>query len=274
MLSGALASTAGAKAGASPAAAAPSTAVLERPAETATASPARIETPLAQVVTRVRRGDSLGQLLDAQGIALDGDALSLVYKLNPTLQSVSTLAPGKELTLPSVRGDQQFERYLKSGARFRVLRLYWQALSEGDRLDLVAEAVARAKDDEHHRQWKAAWFHWLREAASRDRAAERAVGAWLSGDRVALETALSELSYVLIPDDADDTRQPAPTAAGDRQSVSLALATAALVHGEAGLARLIAFYVEVADRHPARLPEILVAASAAVDFDSDDGRGW
>jgi hypothetical protein len=120
VLTGALASTTGVTAGGSPAPAATPTAVLDRRAETATASPATIETPLAHVAMRVRRGDSLRQLLDAQGILLDGNALSLVYQLNPNLLTVDPLPPGRDLTLPSVRGNQELQHYLKSGSRFRV----------------------------------------------------------------------------------------------------------------------------------------------------------
>src|SRR5258708_154598 len=75
----------------------------------------------------------------------------------------------------------------------RVRRLYWQAISEDDRLDLVAEAVAKVKDGHHELRWKAAWSHWTRDAGLRDRAAERAVTAWLRRDRAAIEAALGKL---------------------------------------------------------------------------------
>ena len=154
----------------------------------------------------------------------------------------------------------------------RLLALYWQALSEEDRLDLVAEAAAAMKEREHFFKWKAAWSHWTIATDGTHRAASHAVAAWLNLKPAAvkaldveLSDALSRLAGVLFPDDAEEAPAP-PADAGGRDAVALGLATAALVQGDVELGRLIHYYGEVARRDPGKLSALLSGAQAAVEF--------
>jgi hypothetical protein len=147
----------------------------------------------------------------------------------------------------------------------RLVRLYWQALGEEQRLDLVAEAVARVKSAEHRLMWQCAWSNWTTGFGARVRAAERVAAAWAGRDWQALEHALAALAAVLHPEPDREAPAPAPGEAAGCEDFSLGLASAALVQGEDQLARLIYCYSLAARRDRGGLPALLDAAAAAVD---------
>jgi hypothetical protein len=171
-------------------------------------------------------------------------------------------------------------RHPRTGAVFgwhadpeRLVRLYWQALGEDQRLELVAEAVARSKSREHRFMWQCAWSNWTNGFGARVRAAERVAAAWTDGDKLELEGALAALAEVLYPD--PDLEPPAPAPGEARpDAFSLGLASAALVEGDDELARLIYAYSLVAMRDRGQVPALLEAVVAAVDrLTGDRGEG-
>jgi hypothetical protein len=163
-------------------------------------------------------------------------------------------------------------RHPRTGALFgwhadphRLVRLYWQALDEEQRLELVAEAVATIKNADHRLMWQCAWSNWATGFGARVRAAERVAAAWRRRNKQDLEHALAGLAAVLRPDPAQDPQAPAHGEPADGEDFSLRLATAALVQGDDRLARLIYSYSLLARRDRSRLSALLDAAAAAVD---------
>jgi hypothetical protein len=152
----------------------------------------------------------------------------------------------------------------------RLVRLYWESLGEEERLELVAEAVARAKSTEHLLKWKCAWSNWTHGFGARVRAAEWVAGAWADGDKQGLERALAALAEIVYPDPDREAATPAPGEATELDGFSLGLATAALVEGDDQLARLIYAYSLVAVRDRRQVPALLEAAAAVVDRVSGD----
>lgn len=152
----------------------------------------------------------------------------------------------------------------------RLVRLYWEALSEEERLELVAEAVAGIKSTEHLLKWKCAWSNWTHGFGARVRAAEWVAAAWADGDKQGLERALAALAEMVYPDPDREAAVPAPGVTGELDAFSLGLASAALVEGDDQLARLIYAYSLVAVRDRRQVPALLEAAAAAVDRLTDD----
>ncbi len=146
----------------------------------------------------------------------------------------------------------------------RLVRLYWQALGEEERLDLVAEAVARIKNAEHRFMWQWAWSHWNIGLGTKVGAAERVAAAWIRRDRQGLEHALAGLAEALYPLPDGEVAVPPPGGATGPEDLSLRLAAAALVQGDGKLARLIDSYTLIARRDRSQLPALLAAAAAAV----------
>lgn len=60
--------------------------------------------PLETLAVTVRAGETIDKLLRQMGIHPDGEALSVVYSLNPGLESLSPLAAGTRITLPAAKG--------------------------------------------------------------------------------------------------------------------------------------------------------------------------
>lgn len=149
----------------------------------------------------------------------------------------------------------------------RLADLYWQALAEEGRCELVAEAVSKDRDAQHRIAWSAAWSHWTRDVGARDRAAERAVNAWLVRNRSALDAALLELSEDLYPN--LDGPPPPPPPKDTDTALALRLATAALIEDEVDLARHIYAYVAVVDRDRRLLPALLSSADVVLDYVAD-----
>lgn len=58
---------------------------------------------LETLTVTVRTGETIGKLLRQMGIHPDGEALSVVYALNPGLESLSPLAPGATIVLPAAK---------------------------------------------------------------------------------------------------------------------------------------------------------------------------
>jgi hypothetical protein len=172
-------------------------------------------------------------------------------------------------------------RHPRSGAVFgwhadpdRLVRLYWESLGEEERLELVAEAVARIKSTEHLLKWKCAWSNWTHGFGARVRAAEWVAAAWADGDKQGLERALAALAEMVYPDPDREAEAPGPGEASELDGFSLGLATAALVEGDDQLARLIYAYSLVAVRDRRQVPALLEAAAAAVDgLTGDPGEG-
>jgi hypothetical protein len=172
-------------------------------------------------------------------------------------------------------------RHPRSGAVFgwhadpdRLVRLYWEALGEEERLELVAEAVARVKSTEHLLKWKCAWSNWTHGFGARVRAAEWVAAAWADGDKRGLERALAALAEVVYPDPDREPAAPGPGAATELDAFSLGLASAALVEGDDQLARLIYAYSLVAVRDRRQVPALLEAAAAVADrLSGDPGQG-
>ncbi|HEX7183712.1 MAG TPA: hypothetical protein VF756_17905 [Thermoanaerobaculia bacterium] len=74
--------------------------------------------PLETVTVTVRTGERIDKLLRQMGIHPDGEALSVVYSLNPDLESLSPLAAGSRIVLPAAK-----ERGVSEGAASEGLRL-------------------------------------------------------------------------------------------------------------------------------------------------------
>ena len=72
--------------------------------ETSLVTPAGEASPAPPLVTTTVRaeGEPIEELLRGQRIRPGGDALALVYLLNPGLASVDPLPPGTSLVLPAV----------------------------------------------------------------------------------------------------------------------------------------------------------------------------
>jgi hypothetical protein len=100
--------------------------------------------PLVLSVERhvVKAGDTVAQLLKANGIVPDAEAFGLVYDLNPSLKSAKEVATGLELLLPTVRAG---EMPLKAG-RLVVLTvdasLKEELLAKLDALDKTIASVS------------------------------------------------------------------------------------------------------------------------------------
>jgi hypothetical protein len=163
-------------------------------------------------------------------------------------------------------------RHPRSGAVFgwhadpdRLLRLYWEALGEEERLELVAEAVAGIKSREHLVKWRCAWSNWTHGFGARVRAAEWVAAAWEDGDKQRLERALADLAQMVYPDPDREAAAPAAGEAAGADAFSLGLASAALIEGDDELARLLYAYSLVAGQDRRRVPALLEAAAAAVD---------
>lgn len=72
------------------------------------------------VSTNVTSGTNIYMMLQANGIAPDPGAFSLVYDLNPTLRDVNDLAPQNSVQLPSVTPAQQLKEVLAGHALVEV----------------------------------------------------------------------------------------------------------------------------------------------------------
>ncbi len=70
---------------------------------------------------RLTEEDDLAAVLSAHGIAPDGEALGLVYELNPGL-GAEDLVPGARLRVPVVEGPSAVVAAVKGGALVRVTR--------------------------------------------------------------------------------------------------------------------------------------------------------
>ncbi len=64
--------------------------------------------------TLIKEGDTIRSLLELGGIKYDGSSLSLVYDLNPALESAGTIEKGSEIVLP-VAGGGAFEKNRTKG---------------------------------------------------------------------------------------------------------------------------------------------------------------
>ena len=63
-----------------------------------------VAAPLLVAVAVTAGGEPIEELLREQHIQPDGDALAVVYRLNPDLASLDKLPPGRTLTLPAMEG--------------------------------------------------------------------------------------------------------------------------------------------------------------------------
>ena len=79
---------------------------------------ARIE---PEIVT-VQRGDRVVSLLAENGIRQDGQALALIYDLNPQVEDIRQIAAGQKLKLPEIEGSDSLEFALRNGYRVELLR--------------------------------------------------------------------------------------------------------------------------------------------------------
>ncbi len=61
-----------------------------------------------------RKGDNIRALLTGNGIKADGEAMAIVYRLNPALDALS-VQPGKEIVLPTIKDGQQLLRGANKG---------------------------------------------------------------------------------------------------------------------------------------------------------------
>lgn len=62
---------------------------------------------LVATTTTFKTGDSVKQLLTANGIFPDADGFGLVYDLNPVLPSLTAIAPGTQLVLPKLSTESR-----------------------------------------------------------------------------------------------------------------------------------------------------------------------
>jgi hypothetical protein len=83
--------------------------------------PATAGTPaLATATAIVGQGGTIAALLSARGIEPDGDALAVVYLLNPDFDRLSPLAAGTRIVLPALRSGGEGESAPASPLRLRL----------------------------------------------------------------------------------------------------------------------------------------------------------
>ena len=66
--------------------------------------------------TAINAVKNIYALLQANGIAPDTEAFTIVYDLNPTLRDAKTLKPGTTLELPKVVGGPMLQRMIRNTA--------------------------------------------------------------------------------------------------------------------------------------------------------------
>ncbi len=70
---------------------------------------------LTTISRKSKRDRNVYLMLQANGIAPDSQAFTVVYDLNPTVSNLDSLAPNSVLTLPAVAGGAKVQALLKSG---------------------------------------------------------------------------------------------------------------------------------------------------------------